>query len=220
MSVRVLLIDNYDSFTYNLAQYLAVLGSEVHVRRNDEVDVAGIRRLAPTHLVISPGPGGPSDAGVSCKAVSALAGEVPILGVCLGHQVIGEVMGGRVERGPSPVHGKTSRVYHDGRTIFAGLPSPIKATRYHSLVVERESVPECLEVSGETEDGLVMALRHREHAVEGVQFHPEAILTECGMKMLGNFLKIKAAAGVEPEVTVEAGTVPVAADGYDENGGG
>ncbi len=189
------LIDNYDSFTYNLSQYLMQLGSEVRVCRNDEIDVEGIRALCPTHLVISPGPGGPKDAGVSCDAVRAFAGVVPVLGVCLGHQVIGHVMGGRVVRGPAPVHGKTSRVSHDGRTIFAGLESPLVATRYHSLVVDRESVPECLEVTCYSEDGLVMGLRHREHPVEGVQFHPESILTDGGLELLGNFLAMSGANG-------------------------
>ncbi|MFH1149990.1 MAG: aminodeoxychorismate/anthranilate synthase component II [Actinomycetota bacterium] len=193
MKTRTLLVDNYDSFTYNLAQYLAELGSEVVVRRNDEVDLEGARSLSPTHLVISPGPGGPPDAGVSCELVSALAGEVPILGVCLGHQVIGHVMGGRVVRGPAPVHGKTSRVFHDGRTIFEGLPSPLEATRYHSLVVDRDSMPDVLEITGSTEDGLVMSLRHRELTVEGVQFHPESILTPGGKMILENFLGMSVA---------------------------
>jgi len=198
MSQRVLLIDNYDSFTYNLAQYMAVLGAEVSVRRNDEVGIGGIRRMAPTHLVISPGPGGPGESGISCEAVNSLAGELPILGVCLGHQVIGHVMGGRVARGPFPVHGKTSPVYHDGRTIFRGVPTPFEATRYHSLVVERDGLPGCLEVSGQTADGQVMGLRHREMPVEGVQFHPESVLTECGMRMLANFL-VAGAAGEDGE---------------------
>jgi len=187
-ATRTLLIDNYDSFTYNLAQYLEILGSDVTVKRNDQIDVAGIRSLAPTHLVISPGPGGPADAGVSCAVVEALSGELPILGVCLGHQVIGHVAGCSVVRSPAPVHGKTSLVYHDGRGIFAGLPSPTAATRYHSLVVDGADLPGYLEVSGRTEDGIVMSLRHRKHRVEGVQFHPESILTGEGMKMLENFL--------------------------------
>ena len=188
MKTRTVLIDNYDSFTYNLAQYLEELGSEVLVRRNDEIDVAGVRKLEPTHIVISPGPGGPGDAGVSCDVVERLAGELPIMGVCLGHQVIGHVMGGHVVRGPEPVHGKTSLIEHDGRTIFEGVPNPLEATRYHSLIVERESVPGCLEVSGTTGDGLVMGLRHRELRLEGVQFHPESILTVGGMRILENFL--------------------------------
>ncbi len=190
MKTRTVIIDNYDSFTYNLAQYLEELGSEVLVRRNDEVDVAGVLRLEPTHIVISPGPGGPDDAGISCEVVRRLAGEIPILGVCLGHQVIGHVMGGRVVRGPEPVHGKTSLVDHDGKTIFSGIESPLEATRYHSLVIESGSVHGCLEVSGTADGGLVMGVRHREYSLEGVQFHPESILTACGMKMLENFLSI------------------------------
>jgi anthranilate synthase/aminodeoxychorismate synthase-like glutamine amidotransferase len=189
---KVLILDNYDSFTYNLAQYLQELGSEVVVYRNDEIDVKQVRRMRPSHLVISPGPGRPEDAGVSCDLVSELAGEVAILGVCLGHQVIGMVMGGDVIRGPEPVHGKTSFVYHDSRTIYAGLPAPLEATRYHSLVIDAESVPPCLEVSGTTDDGLVMSVRHREVPVEGVQFHPESILTSSGKEMLGNFLRMSA----------------------------
>lgn len=188
----MLILDNYDSFTYNLAQYLQELGSEVVVYRNDEIDVKQVRRMRPNHLVISPGPGRPEDAGVSCDLVSELAGEVAILGVCLGHQVIGMVMGGDVIRGPEPVHGKTSFVYHDSRTIYAGLPAPLEATRYHSLVIDAESVPPCLEVSGRTDDGLVMSVRHREVPVEGVQFHPESILTSSGKEMLGNFLRMSA----------------------------
>jgi len=188
----VLILDNYDSFTYNLAQYLQELGSEVVVYRNDEIDAKQVRRMRPNHLVISPGPGRPEDAGVSCDLVSELAGEVAILGVCLGHQVIGMVMGGDVIRGPEPVHGKTSFVYHDSRTIYAGLPAPLEATRYHSLVIDAESVPPCLEVSGTTDDGLVMSVRHREVPVEGVQFHPESILTSSGKEMLGNFLRMSA----------------------------
>lgn len=189
---KVLILDNYDSFTYNLAQYLQELGSEVVVYRNDEIDVKQVRRMRPNHLVISPGPGRPEDAGVSCDLVSELAGEVAILGVCLGHQVIGMVMGGDVIRGPEPVHGKTSFVYHDSKTIYAGLPAPLEATRYHSLVIDAESVPPCLEVSGTTDDGLVMSVRHREIPVEGVQFHPESILTSSGKEMLGNFLRMSA----------------------------
>ena len=189
---KVLILDNYDSFTYNLAQYLQELGSQVVVYRNDEIDVCKIRRMRPSHLVISPGPGRPEDAGVSCDLVSDLAGEVAILGVCLGHQVIGQVMGGDVVRGPEPVHGKTSFIYHDSRTIYAGLPAPLEATRYHSLVIDAESVPPCLEVSGKTDDGLVMSVRHREVPVEGVQFHPESIFTSSGKEMLGNFLRMSA----------------------------
>ncbi len=190
-ATRTLIVDNYDSFTYNLAQYLEMLGSEVPVRRNDEIDLEGIRALAPTHLVISPGPGGPADAGVSCAVVREFTGEIPILGVCLGHQVIGYAAGGSVVRSRIPVHGKTSMVHHDGRGVFAGLASPTTVTRYHSLMVDGENLPECLEISGRTGDGIVMSLRHREHRVEGVQFHPESILTGDGMRMLENFLAYK-----------------------------
>jgi anthranilate synthase/phosphoribosyltransferase len=203
MNTRVVLIDNYDSFTYNLSQHLEELGSEVVVRRNDEIDAAGVRALSPTHLVVSPGPGGPEDAGVSCDVVRELAGEMPILGVCLGHQVIGSVMGGRVVRGPAPVHGKTSLVRHDGRTIFRGLPNPLEATRYHSLVVDRDSLPDCLEITGTTDDGLVMGLRHRELSVEGVQFHPESILTGAGKKLLENFLASRGGLAAQTEAVSE-----------------
>jgi anthranilate synthase/aminodeoxychorismate synthase-like glutamine amidotransferase len=189
------MIDNYDSFTYNLAQYLQELGAEVVVARNDEIDVRGIRSLAPTHLVISPGPGGPEDAGISCDAVEAMTGALPVLGVCLGHQVIGHVMGATVTRGPRPVHGSTSSMHHDGRTIFRGIDSPLEATRYHSLVVDPDSVPDCLEVSCRTADGLVMGLRHRTARVEGVQFHPESILTASGMALLANFLEMNGGEG-------------------------
>jgi len=192
---KVALIDNYDSFTYNLAQAFQVLGAEVVVARNDDIDVPGIRSLAPTHLVISPGLGGPQDAGISCDAVRELAGEVPILGVCLGHQVIGYVMGARVTRGPRPVHGSTSSMHHDGRTVFRGIDSPLEATRYHSLVVASDSVPGCLEVSCRTTDGLVMGLRHKTLRVEGVQFHPESILTTSGAAMLANFLEMNGGDG-------------------------
>ena len=192
MMNKVLILDNYDSFTYNLAQYLQELGSQVEVYRNDEIDVRQVRRVRPSHLVISPGPGRPEDAGASCDLVSELAGEVAILGVCLGHQVIGQVMGGDVVRGPEPVHGKTSFVYHDSKTIYAGLPAPLEATRYHSLVIDSESVPPCLEVSGRTDDGVVMSVRHRQTCIEGVQFHPESVLTSSGKDMLGNFLRMSA----------------------------
>ena len=186
----ILVIDNYDSFTYNLVQYLCELGAELVVRRNDEVTAEEIGRdLRPEKIVISPGPGTPAGAGVTLEVVEKFAGRVPLLGVCLGHQAIGQAFGGRVVRAPVPVHGKPAEVEHDGRTIFAGLPRPFKAGRYHSLVVERESLPACLEVSAETADGLVMGLRHRELSVEGVQFHPESILTEAGKRLLENFLR-------------------------------
>jgi anthranilate synthase/aminodeoxychorismate synthase-like glutamine amidotransferase len=187
--VRILVIDNYDSFTYNLVLYLGELGAELVVRRNDEVTVGEIEReLRPEKIVISPGPGTPAEAGVTLEVIGHLAGHVPLLGVCLGHQAIGQVFGGRVVRAPAPVHGKPAEVEHDGRTLFANLPRPFSVGRYHSLVVERESLPDCLEISAETADGLVMGLRHRELAVEGVQFHPESILTEAGMQLLDNFL--------------------------------
>jgi anthranilate synthase component 2 len=184
----LLVVDNYDSFTYNLVQYLGELGAQVTVRRNDAVTVDEVARLAPDGIVISPGPGDPGDAGVSVPLLRAFAGRVPILGVCLGHQCIGAVFGGVVERAPAPIHGKTSWVRHDGRGVFAGLADPFEATRYHSLVVRRAGLPDCLEVSAWTDDGLVMGLRHREAAVEGVQFHPESILTGEGKRLLANFL--------------------------------
>lgn len=184
----VVVIDNYDSFTYNLVQYLAELGADVRVHRNDAIDVAALEALDPEGLVISPGPGNPDEAGVSLAAIGALGGRVPILGVCLGHQSIGQVYGGRVVRAPRLMHGRTSPIEHDGRGVFAGLPSPFTATRYHSLVVERETLPPCLEISAWTAEGEIMGLRHRELPVEGVQFHPESFLTEHGHRMLRNWL--------------------------------
>jgi anthranilate synthase/aminodeoxychorismate synthase-like glutamine amidotransferase len=186
----LLVIDNYDSFTYNLVQYLRELGAEVAVRRNDEVTAEVIEReLKPQWIVISPGPGGPEGAGVTLEVVRSFAGRVPLLGVCLGHQAVGRAFGGGVVRAPAPAHGKPAAIGHDGRTIYAGLPSPLTVGRYHSLVVERASLPPCLEVSAETADGIIMGLRHRELRVEGVQFHPESILTEEGKRLLGNFLR-------------------------------
>jgi len=184
----VLVIDNYDSFVYNLVQYLGELGEEPLVYRNDAVSVERIEELAPSHIVISPGPCTPLEAGVSNDAIRAFAGRTPILGVCLGHQAIGHVFGGKVVRAPRLMHGKTSLIEHDGRRVFAGVPSPFRATRYHSLVIERETIPECLAITAETDWGEVMGVRHREYAVEGVQFHPEAILTEHGHQMLRNFI--------------------------------
>ena len=189
---HVVIVDNYDSFTYNLFQYLAELGAKVDVFRHDQITVEGIRDLAPTHLVISPGPKTPDEAGISLDAIRELAGEVPILGVCLGHQAIGQAFGGRVVRGSEPVHGKTSEIAHDGRTVFAGLPDPMTATRYHSLVVERESLPDVLEVSAWCDGDVIMGLRHRDLPVEGVQFHPESILSAEGRGLLGNFLGMSA----------------------------
>ena len=188
---RVVLIDNYDSFTYNLVQYLGELGAEVLVHRNDAIDVAGVAALEPTHLVVSPGPKTPDEAGISVDAIRELAGRVPILGVCLGHQAIGRAFGGEVVRGREPVHGKTSEIHHDGAAVFAGLPSPITATRYHSLVVDPANAPDLL-VTARADDGAIMGLRHRSLAVEGVQFHPESILTGTGRAMLSNFLALSA----------------------------
>ncbi|MCL6557173.1 MAG: aminodeoxychorismate/anthranilate synthase component II [Burkholderiales bacterium] len=185
----VLMIDNYDSFTYNLVQYLGELGEEVVVRRNDEIDLAGVEALAPDHIVISPGPCTPNEAGISVPLIQAFAGRVPILGVCLGHQAIGQAFGGRIVHARALMHGKTSLIHHKGVGVFAGLPSPFTATRYHSLVIERESLPDCLEITAWTEDGEIMGVRHRTLPVEGVQFHPESILTEYGHEMLANFLK-------------------------------
>jgi anthranilate synthase/aminodeoxychorismate synthase-like glutamine amidotransferase len=188
VATRVLVIDNYDSFVYNLVQYLGELGAEPLVLRHDERTVAELVELAPDAVLISPGPGTPDDAGVSNEVVTTFAGRVPVLGVCLGHQCIGQVYGGEVVRAPQVMHGKTSLIRHDGAGVFAGLPQPLEATRYHSLVVDRASVPACLEITAETDDGIVMGLRHRELAVEGVQFHPESILTAAGHDLLRNFL--------------------------------
>jgi para-aminobenzoate synthetase component II len=187
----LLIIDNYDSFTYNLVQYLGELGEQIVVRRNDEVTVEEIEAtIQPDRIVISPGPGTPDDAGVSMKVIETFAARLPILGVCLGHQSIGQVFGGRVVRAPAIFHGKSCEVRHEGKTIFAGVDQPFNAGRYHSLVVERESLPSCLEVSASTSDGVIMGLRHREFKVEGVQFHPESIMTTEGKKLLANFLKL------------------------------
>ena len=184
----VLLVDNYDSFTYNLYQYLGELEAEVAVVRNDALTVDQALARDPRAIVISPGPGTPDQAGISLELIRRAAGRVPGLGVCLGHQALGQAFGGRVVRAPKLMHGKTSEIHHDGRTVFAGLPQAFTATRYHSLVVARETVPECLEVSAWTADGVVMGLRHRQHALEGVQFHPESILTGAGKDLLRNFL--------------------------------
>ena len=187
----LLVIDNYDSFTYNLVQYLGELGAEMEVRRNDEVTLEEIeQKLKPAKILISPGPGTPDDAGVSLKVLETFGSRVPILGVCLGHQAIGQVFGGKVVRAPEPVHGKPVDVSHDGKTIFAGLENSFEAARYHSLIVESASLPDCLEVSATSPDGLIMALRHKTYRIEGVQFHPESILTGEGKKLLQNFLKL------------------------------
>ena len=188
--VRVLLIDNYDSFTYNLSQYLGELGADTTVVRNDEITVGDALGRRPDRIVISPGPGTPDQAGISLELIRSAAGQVPVLGVCLGHQALGQAFGGQVVRAKVLMHGKTSEIHHDGRTVFRGLPEPFTATRYHSLVIAPDSVPACLEVSAWTEDGTVMGLRHREAAMEGVQFHPESILTEHGKAILQNFLDL------------------------------
>ena len=184
------MIDNYDSFTYNLVQYFGELGQDLAIYRNDKITLAQIKRLKPSQIVISPGPGVPSQAGISEEIIRTLAGRVPILGVCLGHQAIGEVYGGRIVRQKKVMHGKTSAIYHDGKTIFQGLPNPFTATRYHSLLVERKSLPEVLEVSAWTKDKEIMGLRHKKLKIEGVQFHPESILTEGGRQLLANFLAL------------------------------
>ncbi len=187
----ILVIDNYDSFTFNLVQYLGELGQHLTVVRNDAITTADIARLAPSAILVSPGPGRPENAGIIVEAIRTFAGRVPILGVCLGHQALGAAFGGRVVPAPAIMHGKTSEIIHDGRTIFAGLRNPFPATRYHSLVVAAQGLPDCLEISARTADGSIMGLRHRAFAVEGVQFHPESILTEGGMKLLRNFLSLR-----------------------------
>jgi len=185
----ILIIDNYDSFTYNVYQYIASLGYEVEVIRNDQTTVEEIAAKNYSAIIISPGPGTPDDAGISKEVIAKFAGQVPMLGICLGHQSIAEVFGGRVVRAPKPVHGKVSFVHHSGTGIYQGLPQPFVAGRYHSLLVDSESVPACLEVTSKTEDGLIMGLKHREYTVEGVQFHPESVLTPEGMKLFNNFLQ-------------------------------
>lgn len=186
----LLMIDNYDSFTFNIVQYFGQLGEEVRVCRNDEITIAEIADLRPGRLVISPGPCSPEEAGISVAAIREFAGKIPILGVCLGHQSIGAAFGGRIVRSSTLMHGKTSPIHHDGRELFAGLPNPFNATRYHSLVVERASFPPCLEITAWVEEGEVMGLRHRDLPLWGVQFHPESILTEGGMQILRNFLEM------------------------------
>jgi anthranilate synthase/aminodeoxychorismate synthase-like glutamine amidotransferase len=182
------MVDNYDSFTYNLVQYLGELGQVIKVFRNDQITVDELERLAPERVVVSPGPCSPAEAGISNEVIRRFAGRVPVLGVCLGHQCIGHVFGGDVVRAPRLMHGKTSMIHHDGKTIFEGLPNPFQATRYHSLIIKRETLPRCLEVTAETDQGEIMGVRHTEHQIEGVQFHPESILTEAGKDLLRNFL--------------------------------
>ena len=193
----ILVIDNYDSFTYNLVQFLGELGQELTVRRNDKTTLDEIAQLAPERIVISPGPCTPNEAGLSNDIIGRFGEEIPILGVCLGHECIGAVYGGRIVRADRIMHGKTSLIHHDGRTVFRGLPNPFEATRYHSLIIERATVPDCLEISAETDQAEVMAVRHRSLPVEGVQFHPESILTRPGKALLRNFIQLAAHGGEE-----------------------
>jgi anthranilate synthase component II len=188
--VKILLVDNYDSFTYNLVHYMGEMGAEVIVRRNDALSVEEALKIGARGIVLSPGPCDPDRAGICLDLIERAAGTVPLLGVCLGHQAIGQAFGGKIVRAPQPMHGKTSRIDHDGRDLFAAIPSPFTATRYHSLVVERASVPAALEIAATSEDGLVMALRHRRYPIFGVQFHPESIASEHGHTLLGNFLAV------------------------------
>jgi anthranilate synthase/aminodeoxychorismate synthase-like glutamine amidotransferase len=188
----ILMIDNYDSFTYNLVQYLGELGADILVYRNDRITIEDIKKMKPEKIVISPGPCTPNEAGISVNTIKTFSGNIPILGVCLGHQSIGQAFGGRIVRAPKLFHGKTSEVFHDDRSVFHGLKKPFTATRYHSLVIEKESLPDCLEISAwtEDEDNTIMGVRHRSHPTEGVQFHPESIFTPEGKKLLDNFLKL------------------------------
>jgi len=187
----ILVIDNYDSFTYNLVQYLGELGAEMEVHRNDQITLDEIEEMAPERIVISPGPCTPNEAGISVELVARFAGRAPILGVCLGHQSIGQAFGAQIVRAPELMHGKTSMIYHDGRTVYTSLPNPFEACRYHSLIVARDGLPECLAVTSHTKDGVIMGVRHRRYPVEGVQFHPEAILTQVGKQLLNNFLHLE-----------------------------
>ena len=186
----IVLIDNYDSFTYNLVQYFGEMESDIRVFRNDAITVQGVRELKPDHVVVSPGPCTPTEAGISVDLIKQVGPEIPTFGVCLGHQSIGQAFGGRIIHAKQLMHGKTSQIYHHSNSVFTGLPSPFTATRYHSLVIERETLPDCLEITAWTEDGLVMGLRHRDLPVWGVQFHPESFATEHGLRLLGNFLRL------------------------------
>lgn len=188
MRTMLVMIDNYDSFTYNLVQYLGELGQDIKIFRNDDISIQQLQKLEPSYIMISPGPGRPENAGISKDIITYFGGKVPILGVCLGHQVIGEVFGGKVCHAPELIHGKTSPVTHDGKTIFLGLQNPFNATRYHSLIVDRKTLPETLNITAELEDGTIMGLRHKNLPIEGVQFHPESILTDQGKSLLQNFL--------------------------------
>ncbi|MHB0913321.1 MAG: anthranilate synthase component II [Armatimonadota bacterium] len=187
----ILMIDNYDSFTYNLVQYLGEMGEELRVYRNDKITVGEIEAMRPDRIIISPGPCTPKEAGVSVETIKHFAGKVPILGVCLGHQSIGHAFGGKIIRAGRLMHGKTSMVQHDGKGVFTGMPNPFQAIRYHSLIIERESIPDCLRITAETDIGEIMGVRHKEYTIEGVQFHPESILTQDGKKLLANFLEMK-----------------------------
>ncbi|MBI3318753.1 MAG: aminodeoxychorismate/anthranilate synthase component II [Candidatus Omnitrophica bacterium] len=198
---RILMIDNYDSFTYNLVQYLGELKAELLVYRNDKLTLEEVKQIRPDRIVISPGPGSPKDAGVSNEVIRQLGPKVPILGVCLGHQCIGAAFGGVVERNVRLMHGKTSQIYHDGKGVFRGLPNPFEATRYHSLIVRKENLPDVLEVSAETKEHEIMGLRHKHFPIHGVQFHPESILTEAGKQLLKNFLVIPAKAGIRSSLS-------------------
>ena len=191
----ILLIDNYDSFVWNLARYVSELGMKRLVMRNDALDLAAVETLRPTHIIVSPGPCTPTEAGISNAVIERFGPRIPILGVCLGHQCIGQVYGGRVDRARRPMHGKTSLVRHDGRGVFAGLPDPLRVTRYHSLIVREDRLPDCLEATAWSEEGEIMGLRHREHPVVGVQFHPEAVLTEHGHELIRNFVALGAGQG-------------------------
>ncbi|HYX38858.1 MAG: aminodeoxychorismate/anthranilate synthase component II [Pseudobdellovibrionaceae bacterium] len=193
----ILLIDNYDSFTYNIYQYLGCLGAKVKVVRNDAITVKDVARLKPEAIVLSPGPGTPDESGITLETISTYAGKIPILGVCLGHQSIGQAFGGKVIRASKLMHGKTSTIKHTSKGVFKGLPNPLEVTRYHSLIVERKSLPDCLEVTATTDDGLIMGLRHKRLLVEGVQFHPESYVTQNGMDMLKNFLDLAAKRGTK-----------------------
>lgn len=195
----IMLIDNYDSFTYNLFQYLAEMDQKVEVHRNDQITVEEVLEIDPERIIISPGPCTPSEAGISCELIEAAAGKIPLLGVCLGHQAIGEVFGGEVVRAPRLMHGKTSEIHHDEAGVFEDLPTPFTAVRYHSLIIDRDSVPDCLEISAETDQDEIMGVRHTEYAIEGVQFHPESILTEHGKTLLKNFLAFNESTSVRAE---------------------
>jgi anthranilate synthase/aminodeoxychorismate synthase-like glutamine amidotransferase len=191
----IVLIDNYDSFTYNLVQYFGELEDDIRVIRNDKIDVAGVRELNPDHIIISPGPCTPNEAGISVEVIRELGKDFPLLGVCLGHQSIGQAYGGDVVRADRIMHGKVSQIRHTGNALFEGVPSPFTATRYHSLIIKRDTCPDCLEITAETDEGEIMAVAHKEHPVWGVQFHPESILTEAGKQMVANFMKLEKAAG-------------------------